>query len=72
MSGSIGCAPWEVARTAQKPVLRAGGARQEQGALAGLPRPVQAYRLGMHAHPEGCGHLLAGLAKRSTRRRMSA
>jgi hypothetical protein len=63
MSGSVGGAPREVARAAQKPVLRAGGAPQEQGALDGLSRPVQTDRDVIHGHPEGCGHLLAGFAE---------
>ena len=66
MFGSIGGAQREVARAVQKSVLRAGGARQEQGALDGLSRPVQAYRDVIHGHPEGCGHLLARKASRTS------
>ena len=62
MSGSIGCTPRQVAGAVQKPVLRAGGARQEHGALESLARPVQAYCNVIDAHPEGGGHLLARFA----------
>jgi hypothetical protein len=57
MPGSVSFAQREVARAAQKPMLWAGSARQEQGALDGLSRPVQAYRDVIYGQPEGCCHL---------------
>ena len=63
MSGSIGCGLPEVACAAQEIVLRTGATREEQGAIDGLSRPVQAYRDVIHAQPEGCCHLLAGFVE---------
>jgi hypothetical protein len=63
MCGSIGAAQWEVARAAQKSVLRIGGTPLEQGALESLSRPVQTYREVLFGHPERFSHLLAGVTE---------